>query len=216
MFDRDMRYIAVSRRWCDDFSLRGADILGRSHYEIFPDIPSRWVTIHRRALGGETIKNDEDRFERSDGSVQFFAGRCGPGSRVPERLGGIILFTEDITARKRSESRLQLAASVFTHASEGIVISDPTGIILDVNDAFTQITGYRRDEAVGLRTSLLRSGRQSKEFYANMWRDLIEGGHWSGEIWNRRQGRPHLPRDAYDHSRARCGRKYAAVCRSVL
>ena len=52
MFDRDMRYIAVSRRWCDDFTLRGSDILGRSHYEIFPDMPQRWLSIHRRALGG--------------------------------------------------------------------------------------------------------------------------------------------------------------------
>ncbi len=187
MFDRDMRYIAVSRRWCDDFNLRGSDILGRSHYEIFPDMPPRWLTIHRRALGGETIKRDEDTFERSDGSVQYLRWEVRPWLTGTGALGGIIIFTEDITARKRSESRLQLAASVFTHASEGIVISDPAGIILDVNDAFTRITGYRRDEAVGLRTNLLRSGRQNKEFYANMWRDLIESGHWSGEIWNRRK-----------------------------
>jgi diguanylate cyclase (GGDEF)-like protein/PAS domain S-box-containing protein len=187
MFDRDMRYIAVSRRWCDDFSLRGSDILGRSHYEIFPDLPPRWLTVHRRALGGETIKNEEDRFDRSDGSVQFLRWEVRPWLTGTGALGGIIIFTEDITARKRSESRLQLAASVFTHASEGIVISDPAGIILDVNDAFTRITGYSREEAVGLRTSLLRSGRHSKEFYANMWRDLIESGHWTGEIWNRRK-----------------------------
>jgi diguanylate cyclase (GGDEF)-like protein/PAS domain S-box-containing protein len=187
MFDRDMRYIAVSRRWCDDFSLRGSDILGRSHYEIFPDLPPRWLTVHRRALGGETIKNEEDRFERADSSVQFLRWEVRPWLTGTGALGGIIIFTEDITARKRSDSRLQLAASVFTHASEGIVISDPAGIILDVNDAFTRITGYSRNEAVGLRTSLLRSGRHSKEFYANMWRDLIESGHWSGEIWNRRK-----------------------------
>ena len=137
MFDRDMRYIAVSRRWCDDFNLRGSDILGRSHYEIFPEMPPRWLTVHRRALGGETIKSDEDRFERSDGSVQFLRWEVRPWLTGTGALGGIIIFTEDITARKRSESRLQLAASVFTHASEGIVISDPTGIILDVNDAFT-------------------------------------------------------------------------------
>ena len=185
MFDRDMRYIAVSRRWCDDFNLRGSDILGRSHYEIFPEIPQRWLSIHRRALGGETIKSDEDSFERSDGSVQHLRWEVRPWLTGTGALGGIIIFTEDITARKRSESRLQLAASVFTHASEGIVIADPAGTILDVNDAFTRITGYSRDEAVGSRTSLLQSGRHSKEFYANMWRDLIESGHWSGEIWNR-------------------------------
>ncbi|HMG88218.1 MAG TPA: EAL domain-containing protein [Terracidiphilus sp.] len=187
MFDRDMRYIAVSRRWCDDFGLRGSDILGRSHYEIFPVLPPRWLTVHRRALGGETIKSDEDSFERSDGFVQHLRWEVRPWLTGTGDPGGIILFTEDITARKRSESRLQLAASVFTHASEGIVISDPAGIILDVNAAFTRITGNGRDEAVGLRTSLLRSGRHSKEFYANMWRDLIESGHWSGEIWNRRK-----------------------------
>src|SRR6185437_14647400 len=72
-------------------------------------------------------------------------------------------------------------------AAEGIVISDPAGVILDVNEAFCRITGYSRDEAVGQKTNLLSSGRHSKEFYANMWRDLVESGHWSGEIWNRRK-----------------------------
>ncbi len=185
MFDRDMRYIAVSRRWCDEFALQRADILGRSHYEIFPDLPARWVLVHRRALGGETIKNDDDRFDRSDGTVQWLRWEVRPWLTGTGAIGGIILFTEDITSRKRSEIRLQLAASVFMHASEGIVISDPAGIILDVNDAFTQITGYTREEAVGRRANLLKSGRQNKEFYANMWRDLLESGHWSGEIWNR-------------------------------
>jgi diguanylate cyclase (GGDEF)-like protein/PAS domain S-box-containing protein len=185
MFDRNMNYIAVSRRWCEDFGFNSADILGRSHYEVFPDMPVRWLNVHRRALGGETVKNEEDCFERSDGSVQWLRWEVRPWLTGTGAIGGIIIFTEEITARKRSETRLQLAASVFTHASEGIVIADPAGLILDVNDAFTQITGYSREEAIGCSTNLLRSGRQGKEFYANMWRDLIESGHWSGEIWNR-------------------------------
>jgi diguanylate cyclase (GGDEF)-like protein/PAS domain S-box-containing protein len=185
MFDRSMRYIAVSRRWCEDYGVLGSDILGRSHYDVFPDIPPRWLTIHRRALGGETIKSEEDSFERADGSVQWIRWEVRPWLAGTGEIGGIIIFSEDISARKRSEARLELAASVFTHASEGIVITDPSGCILDVNDAFTQITGYSREEAVGCRSNLLRSGRQGKEFYANMWHDLIERGHWSGEIWNR-------------------------------
>ena len=185
MFDRDMRYIAVSRRWCDDYGLLSGDILGRSHYEIFPELPAQWLSVHRRALGGETIKNDEDRFERSDGSVLFLRWDVRPWLTGAGAIGGIIIFTEDITVRKRAELRLELAASVFTNASEGIAITDPSGIILDVNEAFTQITGYSRTEAVGRSTKLLRSGRQGKEFYANMWRDLVESGRWSGEIWNR-------------------------------
>ncbi|WP_348264102.1 EAL domain-containing protein [Telmatobacter sp. DSM 110680] len=185
MFDRNMRYIAASRRWCENFKLQIDDILGRSHYDIFPDLPARWLTIHRRALGGETIKSEDERYDRSDGSIFFVRFEVRPWLMGTGDIGGIIIFSEDITARKHAESRLQLAASVFTHAAEGIVITDPSGIILDVNDAFTQITGYSREEAVGMSSNLLRSGRQGREFYANMWRDLIESGHWSGEIWNR-------------------------------
>nr|WP_245537368.1 EAL domain-containing protein [Thiocystis violascens] len=93
----------------------------------------------------------------------------------------------DITAWKRSEEQLRLAASVFTHASEGIMITTAEGTIIDVNDAFTRITSYDRDEVLGRNPRLLTSGRQGREFYESMWRTLIEDGHWSGEIWNRRK-----------------------------
>lgn len=185
MFDKNMRYIAASRRWIEVFNLQGRNVIGQSHYEVFPDIPSRWVSAHRRAMGGETLKNEEDRFERHDGSVQWLRWEVRPWLTGTGVIGGIVIFTEEITARKQAEARLQLAASVFTSASEGIVIADPSGIILDVNDAFSQITGYTRDEAIGRKTNLLRSGRHGKEFYDNMWRDLAETGRWSGEIWNR-------------------------------
>ncbi|WP_109486100.1 EAL domain-containing protein [Occallatibacter savannae] len=185
MFDRDMRYIAVSRKWIDSYGLVGRSIIGRSHYEIFPEIRAEWVALHRRALGGETLKKEEDRFERADGSVQWLRWEIRPWLTGTGVIGGIVIFTEDITARRQSEERLELAASVFTHASEGIVIADRQGKILDVNDAFTRITGYSREEAIGQPTSLLRSGRHGREFYDNMWRDLIDSGQWSGEIWNR-------------------------------
>jgi diguanylate cyclase (GGDEF)-like protein/PAS domain S-box-containing protein len=80
-----------------------------------------------------------------------------------------------------------LAASVFTHASEGIMITTADGTIIDVNDAFTRITSYARDEVLGRNPRLLTSGQQGREFYESMWRTLIEVGHWSGEIWNRRK-----------------------------
>jgi len=73
------------------------------------------------------------------------------------------------------------------HAREGITITDANGTIIEVNAAFTSITGYSRDEAVGQNPRILRSERQSAEYYAAMWRSLNEKGHWSGEIWNRRK-----------------------------
>jgi diguanylate cyclase (GGDEF)-like protein/PAS domain S-box-containing protein len=86
-----------------------------------------------------------------------------------------------------SETKLRSAASIFTHAREGITITSADGTIIDVNDAFTRITGYHLDEVVGRNPRILSSGRQSKTFYAAMWRDLIEHGCWYGEIWNRRK-----------------------------
>ncbi|MEZ5637867.1 MAG: EAL domain-containing protein [Burkholderiaceae bacterium] len=111
---------------------------------------------------------------------------------VPERddSGKVVLLAgslQDITDRKRAQERLQLAASVFTHAHEGITITDADGTIIDVNDTFTQITGYTRDEVLGQNRRMLHSGRQGKAFYMAMWHALTTQGHWSGEIWNRRK-----------------------------
>ena len=102
----------------------------------------------------------------------------------PLRMSGT---HSDITNRKLAEEKLKLAASVFTHARESIIITDTTGIIIDANDTFTAVTGYSREEAIGQTPRLLKSGRQSPEFYTNMWQDLLKEGHWCGELWNRRK-----------------------------
>ncbi len=87
--------------------------------------------------------------------------------------------------KARDFSNLELAAQVFTHAREGIFITDPDGTIIEVNDTFTKITGHSRNEAIGQNPRILQSGRQRPEFYAEMWKSLLEKDHWFGEIWNR-------------------------------
>lgn len=74
--------------------------------------------------------------------------------------------------------KLRLAAEVFTHSREAIAVTDATGAILDVNAAFTCITGYSRAEVLGQNPKLLKSGRQSHAFYADLWRNLLDNGHW--------------------------------------
>jgi len=96
-------------------------------------------------------------------------------------------IVQDIGVRKQTEARLQLAADVFTHVREGIMIADADGIIVEVNDAFTRITGFERADAIGRNPRILKSGRQAPEFYATLWKSLAKQGHWSGEIWNRRK-----------------------------
>ena len=99
----------------------------------------------------------------------------------------IIATLLDVTERKLAEDDLKLAASVFSHAREGITITDAQGTILDVNDTFTQTTGYSREEVIGKNPRILKSGRQSPEFYVDMWHALRDEGYWSGEVWNRRK-----------------------------
>lgn len=90
-------------------------------------------------------------------------------------------------ALQESKEKLLLMASVFTHASEVIMITAADGSIIDTNEAFTRITGYSRDEVRGKNPRLLNSGRQSAEFYRTMWKRIATEGEWHGEIWNQRK-----------------------------
>ncbi|MGF1768542.1 EAL domain-containing protein [Enterovibrio makurazakiensis] len=94
---------------------------------------------------------------------------------------------QDITAHKKAEEKLRLAATVFSHSREGIIIADSKSRIIEVNDAFTRITGYSIDDVRGQKPSILHSGKQNADFYKKMWQSLTEKGHWSGELWNRRK-----------------------------
>jgi diguanylate cyclase (GGDEF)-like protein/PAS domain S-box-containing protein len=93
----------------------------------------------------------------------------------------------DITDRKHGEEKLELAAKVFTHAREGIMITDAFNRIIEVNDTFCKITGYSRAEIQGKNPRILSSGRQSPDFYRAMWHSLNTTGSWVGELWNRRK-----------------------------
>lgn len=100
---------------------------------------------------------------------------------------GVVVVHSNITARKLADDRLRLAASVFTHADEGIVLTSATGRIVEVNDAFCRITGYSREEVLGRNPRIFKSGRHDDAFYAELWRQITREGSWKGEIWNRRK-----------------------------
>lgn len=95
------------------------------------------------------------------------------------------VIVRDVTARHQAEKRLQLANIVFNHAREGILITDAEATIVEVNDTFTHITGYSREEVIGRNPRMFQSGRHGAEFYATMWRELGTAGYWAGEVWNR-------------------------------
>ena len=99
----------------------------------------------------------------------------------------LICISQDISERLVAEERQKLAASVFDNAHEGIVITDPSGRIIEVNNTFSELTGYPRDEAIGQTPKLLKSGHHDPAFYQEMWQRIAEDGYWRGEIWNRKK-----------------------------
>jgi len=135
---------------------------------------------------GEPIPAGELLLQKKDGSrVPVFSSHALV--KAMNKLPELFCLDIDLTEQKRAEEELRLAASVFTNAREGILITDIEGIIINANSAFSRITGYTHDEILGKKPSILKSGRHDDLFYEYMWRDLIEKGHWYGEIWNRRK-----------------------------
>ena len=107
MFDREMRYIAASRRYLVDYNLVQQPLAGRSHYEIFPDLPERWKEIHRRCLAGAVEHAEEDAFPRSDGRLDWVRWEIHPWYEPDAEIGGVILFSEVITERKQAEQQIR-------------------------------------------------------------------------------------------------------------
>lgn len=107
MFDMEMRYLVISPRWIEDYHLEGKQVVGKSHYEVFPDIPQRWKDIHRRCLDGAIEKCDEDPFPRESGGVEWVRWEIHPWKDDQGEIGGIVMFTEVVTQRKQAQEELK-------------------------------------------------------------------------------------------------------------
>lgn len=106
MFDREMRYIAYSNRWLEDYKLAGRKLNGICHYDIFPEIGTGWHEVHQRAMNGEVICKEEDLFERADGTKQWLHWEVRPWYSEGVSVGGIVIFSENITERIETRDEL--------------------------------------------------------------------------------------------------------------
>jgi len=158
MFDRDMRYLATSRRWLLDYAIEGP-VVGRSHYDVFPDIPERWKEVHRRALAGETVSEACDRFERADGSVRWLRWQVRPWRLPDGGVGGVVIVTCDVTAATVGQQDLAEREahlrSILGTVPDAMIVTDDKGVITSFSAGATALLGYRSAEAVGRNVGML-------------------------------------------------------------
>lgn len=154
VFDRNMHYLMVSDKYLEDNALSGKDIIGRNHYEIFPDMPDRWRSVHQRVLSGAIERNTNDWVERPDGTIHYTRWQCRPWYDRNNSICGLVLYTEDITDRKLTEDALKRSESQMRHlldsTFEAIVGVDRHGICTFINRSGIELLGYdSADELVG-------------------------------------------------------------------
>ena len=191
VIDADMRFRYVNAKMAQMFGYKPEEMSNALSVQallVAPDGEHWWQQV-----AGHTQQRSEDlatshyetQVRHRDGSsldIEVFASRM-----VLDGEPAVIGIVLNVTERKKAESSLRRAALVYANTSEAVVVTDPDGIILDINPAFTAITGYTGEEALGRAMNLLASGQHDPDFYDAMWRSLHETGKWTGDIRNRRK-----------------------------
>ena len=180
MFVRNRSIVSVNRRCEELFGYDPGAMTGASTSIVFQGAQQDL------SLPQGDYFSEERQYRRKDGSLFWclVSGYALDHSRANE--GSIWVFA-DITERKEAEEKLRLSATVIEHIADGVVVLDANGIIVAINPAFTQITGYTEAEALGKDRMLTRSGRHDQAFYDAMWQEQVEKGFWRGELWNQRK-----------------------------
>lgn len=173
------------------------DALGKELKEVFRLINRETLEtvecpiIHTIQSGAKTTLTDNTAVLSKSGHETLIEipidDSIAPIRNNKEEIIGAVVVFRDITERKRAEEEIGLAAKVFENSMDSIMITDAKGTIIKVNDSFTKITGYSKEEVIGKNPRILKSGRHDVEFYKDLWKSLTTIGKWQGEIWNKRK-----------------------------
>jgi PAS domain S-box-containing protein len=179
VYDEDLRYIFVSERYLDDYKVKDRNIIGKHHYEVFPEMPERWKQVHQRVLAGAVERAEEDRFERLDGSVDYNRWECRPWNRIDGSIGGMITYTEVITDRKIAEAALQKSEAIFNsfmeHCPVYVFFKDETTRPIRLSRNYEQMLGRPIEEILGKAMDELFPAEMAKKMVEDDLR-VIRGG----------------------------------------
>jgi len=184
--DRDLRYIYASQRYIDEYKVKHEDIIGKHHYDVFPDLPQKWREVHQRALAGEILSAEDDPYVREDGSVEWTRWQCRPWHESDGSIGGIIVYTEVITNRKRMEETLRESEenlSITLHSiGDGVITTDKFGMIDKMNPVALKFCGWHEDEIKGKPLTVVFNiiNADTREPVPNPVEKVIESGEIVG------------------------------------
>ncbi len=162
VFDNKLHYLIVSDRYLKDYNVKDENIIGKHHYEVFPEIPEKWRQIHKRVLNGEILKNDDDYFERQDGSITYNRWECRPWYHSDGLVGGMITYTEVITPRKKAELKLKESREELRQAQE---------LMNTILDSMSEMFAFYKDEELEIYWANAAAGvsvNKSKEEIINV------------------------------------------------
>ncbi|MBI3705968.1 MAG: PAS domain S-box protein, partial [Rhizobiales bacterium] len=187
--DINGRFTLVNQAFCDIVGYSREELLALSPLDIsHPDeFAASRVSLERLMAGEVNAYQMEKRYLRKDGGmvwVHLTTSLLRDAQGKPMHLIGQV---QDITARRRADEQLRLAAAVYHASSEAMIVTDASNIIVATNPAFTELTGYGEQEVLGKKPQIWSSGRHDGAFYRAMWQAITEHGRWEGEIWNRKK-----------------------------
>ena len=170
MLDVHLKYIATSNRWLKDYGLDEQHVIGKAHYDLFPEIGQEWKDIHQYCLKGNIASREEDMFQRADGHIDWLKWEIRPWHKANGDIGGIIMLTEVITERKKAEEKIRESENLFKtiteQAMDGIALADARGNYVFVNESFCNMIRYTEQELLQMNVADLRDleDKQTSDF----------------------------------------------------
>ncbi len=185
--DRDLRYLFVSDRYLRDYGVKNTDVIGKHHYEVFPEIPERWREVHRRALEGEVLESQDDFYVSPEGETVYTRWQCRPWYESTGAIGGIILYTEVINTQKQlqKDHRRALAAleSLVLNSPDPVSVVDASNRWVLCSASVAERIGKTPEEIKGRRFSELLPPDTAEDFKKSVRRVVDTGEGFTKEEW---------------------------------
>jgi len=183
--DKNLKYIYVSQSYLDQYEVTEKNIIGKHHYDVFPDLPEKWRDVHRRCLNGEIIRKEEDPYIRANGKIDWTNWEVRPWRESDGSIGGIIVYTEVINQRKKMMEELRKLLRAVEQSPDSILITDTKGNIEYCNPSVLKVSGYTHEEIIGQNPRIFKSGNKTAKEYKELWETITAGEVWEGEFLNK-------------------------------